>query len=157
MSVSQQLYEGLDVGGGGPVGLITYMRTDSTQVAASAMSRLGSTSPDRYGKEYHPDKPRVYSRRSKAAQEAHEAIRPTSILPRSRVSEALYLNSEQLRLYTLVWERMLASQMADAVSEATTVDIDAACRESGQRVQLPRHRLGAEVRRVPHGVPGGPR
>ena len=130
MSVSQQLYEGLDVGGGGPVGLITYMRTDSTQVAASAMSEAREYIADRYGKEYRPEKPRVYSRRSKAAQEAHEAIRPTSIR-RDPASLKPYLSSEQLRLYTLVWERMLASQMADAVSEGTTVDIDAACRESG--------------------------
>ena len=130
MSVAQQLYEGLDVGAGGSVGLITYMRTDSTQVAASAVSEAREYIAGRYGKEYHPDKPRVYSRRSKAAQEAHEAIRPTSIL-RDPASLKPFLNSEQLRLYTLVWERMLASQMSDAVSEATTVDIDAACRESG--------------------------
>ena len=130
MSVAQQLYEGLDVGDGGPVGLITYMRTDSTQVAASAVSETREYIADRYGKEFRPDKPRVYTRRSKAAQEAHEAIRPTSIR-RAPASLKPYLSSEQLRLYTLVWERMLASQMADAVSESTTVDIDAACRDSG--------------------------
>ncbi len=130
MSVAQQLYEGLDVGEGGPVGLITYMRTDSTQVAASAVSETRDYIATRYGREFRPEKPRVYSRRSKAAQEAHEAIRPTSIR-RDPASLKPYLSSEQLRLYTLVWERMLASQMADAVSEATTVDIDAACRESG--------------------------
>ena len=130
MSVAQQLYEGLDVGEGGPVGLITYMRTDSTQVAASAVSETRDYITGRYGKEFRPEKPRVYTRRSKAAQEAHEAIRPTSIR-RDPASMKPYLNSEQLRLYTLVWERMLASQMADAVSEATTVDIDAACRDSG--------------------------
>ena len=130
MSVAQQLYEGLDVGDGGPVGLITYMRTDSTQVAATAVTEARDYIAGRYGKEYRPDKPRVYSRKSKAAQEAHEAIRPTSIR-RDPASLRPYLSSEQLRLYTLVWERMLASQMSDAVSEATTVDIDAACRESG--------------------------
>ena len=130
MSVAQQLYEGLDVGVGGSVGLITYMRTDSTQVASSAVSEAREYIANRYGKEYRPDKPRVYTRRSKAAQEAHEAIRPTSIL-RDPASLRPHLNSEQLRLYTLIWERMLASQMSDAVSEATTVDIDAACRESG--------------------------
>ena len=130
MSVAQQLYEGLNVGDGGPVGLITYMRTDSTQVAASAVSETREYIAGRYGKEFRPDKPRVYSRRSKAAQEAHEAIRPTSIR-RDPASLKPYLSSEQLRLYTLVWERMLASQMADAVSEATSVDIDAACRNSG--------------------------
>ena len=130
MSVAQQLYEGLDVGEGGPVGLITYMRTDSTQVATTAVSETRDYIATRYGREYRPDKPRVYSRRSKAAQEAHEAIRPTSVR-RDPASLKPYLSSEQLRLYTLVWERMLASQMADAVSEATTVDIDAACRDSG--------------------------
>ena len=130
MSVAQQLYEGLDVGSQGHVGLITYMRTDSTQVAASAVTEAREYIAARYGAEYRPDKPRVYSRRSKAAQEAHEAIRPTSI-QRDPASLKPYLTSEQLRLYTLVWERMLASQMADAVSEATTVDIDAACRQSG--------------------------
>ena len=130
MSVAQQLYEGLDVGAGGPVGLITYMRTDSTQVATSAVAEARDYIAQRYGKEFRPDKPRTYSRRSKAAQEAHEAIRPTSI-QRDPASLKPYLSSEQLRLYTLVWERMLASQMADAISEATTVDIDAACRDSG--------------------------
>ncbi len=129
MSVAQQLYEGLDVGAGGSMGLITYMRTDSTQVAASAVAETREYIASRYGSEFRPDKPRVYTRRSKAAQEAHEAIRPTSI-HRDPTSLKPYLSSEQLRLYTLVWERMLASQMADAVSEATTVDIDAACRET---------------------------
>ncbi len=130
MSVAQQLYEGLDAGDGGPIGLITYMRTDSTQVAASAVSEAREYIAGRYGSEFRPDKPRMYTRRSKAAQEAHEAIRPTSIR-RDPASLKPYLSSEQLRLYTLVWERMLASQMADAVSEGTTVDIDAACRDSG--------------------------
>ena len=130
MSVAQQLYEGLDVGAGGSMGLITYMRTDSTQVAASAVTEAREYIAGRYGKEFRPEKPRVYSRRSKAAQEAHEAIRPTSI-HRDPASLKPYLSSEQLRLYTLVWERMLASQMADAVSEATTVDIDAACKGTG--------------------------
>ncbi len=130
MSVAQQLYEGLDIGDGGPVGLITYMRTDSTQVASSAISEAREYIASRYGKEYRTEKPRVYTRRSKAAQEAHEAIRPTSI-QRDPASLKPHLNSEQLRLYTLIWERMLASQMSDAVSEATTADIDAACRHSG--------------------------
>ena len=129
MAVAQQLYEGLDVGGEGSVGLITYMRTDSTQVAASAVSEVRDYVAGRYGKGYMPDKPRVHSRRSKAAQEAHEAIRPTSIL-RHPDSLRPFLSREQLNLYTLIWERMLASQMADAISEATTVDIDATCQHS---------------------------
>ncbi|MFB3097412.1 MAG: DNA topoisomerase, partial [Dehalococcoidia bacterium] len=85
----------------------------------------------RYGKEYLPEKSRLYKTRTKAAQEAHEAIRPTSIR-RDPDSMKPYLNSDQLRLYSLIWARMLASQMADARSEATTVDIDAVCAESKQ-------------------------
>ena len=129
MAVAQQLYEGLEIGGEGSVGLITYMRTDSTQVAASAISEVRDYVAGRYGKDYMPDKPRVHSRRSKAAQEAHEAIRPTSIL-RHPESVRPFLSREQLNLYTLIWERMLASQMADAISEATTVDIDTTCKQS---------------------------
>ena len=129
MVVAQQLYEGLAVGDGGPVGLITYMRTDSIQVAQSALSEVRDYIGKRYGKEYLPDKPRIHRNKAKAAQEAHEAIRPTSIR-RDPQSLKPYLNREQFSLYSLVWERMLASQMADARSEATTVDIDASCRKS---------------------------
>ena len=129
MAVAQQLYEGLEIGGEGSVGLITYMRTDSTQVAASAIAEVRDYVTGRYGKDYIPDRPRAHSRRSKAAQEAHEAIRPTSI-QRHPDSLRPFLSREQLNLYTLIWERMLASQMADAISEATTVDIDAACQQS---------------------------
>ena len=129
MAVAQQLYEGLEIGGEGSVGLITYMRTDSTQVAASAISDVREYIAGRYGNSYRPEKPRIHSRRSKAAQEAHEAIRPTSI-GRHPDSLRSFLSREQLNLYTLIWERMLASQMSDAVSEATTVDIDATCQQS---------------------------
>ena len=126
MVVAQQLYEGLSVPGEGSVGLITYMRTDSTQVAQSAVQEARDFIRQRYGKEYVPDKARVYRTRTRGAQEAHEAIRPTSI---RRDPESLkpYLSPEQHRLYSLIWSRMLASQMADARSEATTVDIDATC------------------------------
>ena len=130
MSTAQQLYEGLDVGSGGPVGLITYMRTDSTQVADSAVAEVREYVAGRYGKDHMPDKPRSYTKRSKGAQEAHEAIRPTSIR-RGPDSLKTYLSRDQLNLYTLVWFRMLASQMADAVSEATTADIDGTCKKSG--------------------------
>ena len=130
MSIAQQLYEGLDIGAEGSVGLITYMRTDSTQVAVSAVAEVRDYVAARYSKDHLPEQPRVYSKRSKSAQEAHEAIRPTSIR-RDPASLRSFLSPEQFRLYTLVWERMLASQMADAISEATTVDIDAACRNSG--------------------------
>ena len=126
MAVAQQLYEGLNIGNEGSVGLITYMRTDSVNVADSAVREARDYIRQRYGKEYVPDKPRTHRRRSKNAQEAHEAIRPTSIARTPQVV-ASYLDRDQLRLYTLIWERMLASQMADALLEATTVEIDARC------------------------------
>ena len=126
MAVAQQLYEGLNIGAEGSVGLITYMRTDSVNVAESAVREAREFIGERYGKEFIPDKPRAYRTRSKNAQEAHEAIRPTSTRRDPR-SMATYLNPEQLRLYTLIWERMVASQMSDAVLEATTVQIDARC------------------------------
>ena len=129
MVIAQQLYEGLSVGKEGSVGLITYMRTDSVQVAQSALEEARQYIGQKYGKEYLPEKTRLYKTRAKAAQEAHEAIRPTSIR-RDPDSLKSYLNSDQLRLYGLIWARMLASQMADARSEATTVDIDAVCPES---------------------------
>ncbi len=145
MAVAQQLYEGLEVGGEGSVGLITYMRTDSTQVATSAVSEVRDYISGRYGDSYRPDKPRVHSRRSKAAQEAHEAIRPTSI-GRDPNSLRSFLSREQLNLYTLIWERMLASQMSDAISEATTVDIDAVCQDSGNTYNF---RASGSVLRFP--------
>ena len=126
MAVAQQLYEGLNIGKEGSVGLITYMRTDSVNVAESAMRETRNYIRQRFGKEYVPDKPRSYRTRSKNAQEAHEAIRPTSIA-RTPQGVAAYLDRDQLRLYTLIWERMVASQMSDAVLEATTVEIDACC------------------------------
>ena len=130
MAVAQQLYEGLSVGDGGPVGLITYMRTDSTQVAESALAEVRSYIQERYGKDHVPAKPKIYTKASKGAQEAHEAVRPTSIL-RDPVSLKDYLSADQLSLYTLIWSRMLASQMEDARSEATTLGIDAVCKGAG--------------------------
>ena len=144
MAVAQQLYEGLNVGADGSVGLITYMRTDSTNVAETAIQEARAYISDRYGKQFVPDKPRVHRTRSKNAQEAHEAIRPTSIR-RDPQSLAPYLSAEQLRLYTLVWERMIASQMADAQLEATTVDIDAHC--LGQPDEIFRFRATGSVLR----------
>ena len=126
MALAQQLYEGLNVGSEGSVGLITYMRTDSVNVADTAVRETRDYIRQRFGKEYTPDKPRAYRTRSKNAQEAHEAIRPTSV-GRTPQAMAAYLDRDQLRLYTLIWERMVASQMADALLEATTVEIDARC------------------------------
>ncbi len=130
MAVAQQLYEGLSVGSGGPVGLITYMRTDSTQVADTALAEVREYIQGRYGKNHLPAKARSYTRSPKGAQEAHEAVRPTSI-KRDPASLKDYLSSDQLRLYTLIWSRMLASQMEDARSEATTLNIDATCKGTG--------------------------
>ena len=130
MSVAQQLYEGLSVGTGDQIGLITYMRTDSTQVASSALSEVREYIQERYGKDHLPAKAKVYTKASKGAQEAHEAVRPTSIR-RDPASLKDYLSTDQLNLYTLIWSRMLASQMEDARSEATTLNIDAACKTSG--------------------------
>lgn len=136
MAVAQQLYEGLNIGSQGSVGLITYMRTDSTQVAQTAVQEARDYIRAKYGADYLPAQPRAYRTRSKAAQEAHEAIRPTAI---SRDPESLkpYLTPEQYRLYNLIWARMLASQMADARSDATTVDIDAACRPAAEALDKP--------------------
>ncbi len=126
MALAQQLYEGLNVGSEGSVGLITYMRTDSVNVADTAVRETRDYVRQRFGKEYVPDKPRAFRTRSKNAQEAHEAIRPTSV-GRTPQAMAAFLDRDQLRLYTLIWERMVASQMADALLEATTVEIDARC------------------------------
>ena len=123
MAVAQQLYEGMALPGRGEVGLITYMRTDSTNLAGSAIAETRHYIEEKFGKEYVPAGPRVYRKKAKGAQEAHEAIRPTSI---QREPDALHsLTRDQLRLYTLIWQRMLACQMADAVFDTTSVDIEA--------------------------------
>ncbi|MFC1963521.1 type I DNA topoisomerase [Chloroflexota bacterium] len=124
MAIAQQLYEGLPLGDEGSVGLITYMRTDSTKVSSAALSETRSYIAQRYGEDFLPKSPRYFSRKVKAAQEAHEAIRPTSIM---RVPDQVgnYLSAEQLKLYTIIWQRMVASQMAAAGIDNTTVDIAA--------------------------------
>jgi DNA topoisomerase-1 len=124
MAVAQQLYEGLRLGDEGEVGLITYMRTDSTNVASSALAETRDYIAERYGKEFVPEKPRFYTKKVKGAQEAHEAIRPTHV---RREPDAIrgYLERDQLRLYTLIWQRMVASQMADAKFDVTTAEIEA--------------------------------
>jgi DNA topoisomerase I len=126
MMLAQQLYEGLPVGKEGNIGLITYMRTDSTHVAESALHETRDYIHQKYGENYLPAKTRYFSKTVKGAQEAHEAIRPT----RTQREPALlkeYLNDAQLKLYELIWKRMVASQMANAVFENTTVDIEAQC------------------------------
>ena len=131
MALAQQLYEGVSLGTEGPVGLITYMRTDSTNVASSALSETRDYIANRYGKDYLPPKPRTFRGKVKGAQEAHEAIRPTSVA-RDPESLRAHLNRDQLRLYQVIWSRMVASQMAEAISDNTTADIDAVCKEGGK-------------------------
>ena len=126
MQVAQQLYEGLPLGDEGPTGLITYMRTDSTNVASAALSEAAAYIKRRFGPQYAPKSPRRYRRKVKGAQEAHEAIRPTSI-DREPAALRSHLTNEQFRLYDLIWKRMLASQMSDALFDATTADIAARC------------------------------
>ena len=126
MAIAQQLYEGLPIGKEGSVGLITYMRTDSTHVAPSALQDARSYISRKFGDDYLPKQVRIFKKKSKAAQEAHEAIRPTSMY-RELQSVKPHLSSDQYRLYDLIWRRMLASQMADASSDSTTVDTEAKC------------------------------
>ncbi|MEN8614508.1 type I DNA topoisomerase [Dehalogenimonas sp. THU2] len=124
MAIAQQLYEGLGVGQEGNVGLITYMRTDSTHVAQSAILETRDYISERYGADYLPKAPRVFASQVKGAQEAHEAIRPTSTR-REPAAIKQYLDSNQFKLYQLIWQRMVASQMAAAVFDNMTVDIEA--------------------------------
>ncbi len=124
MSIAQELYEGIDLGSEGTQGLITYMRTDSTNVASSAQESARETIAARFGSEFVPERPPVYSRRSKGAQEAHEAIRPTSP-SRDPASVRKLLSAPQFRLYQLIWQRFMASQMASARLDNTRVDVAA--------------------------------
>ncbi|WP_067617240.1 type I DNA topoisomerase [Alicyclobacillus acidiphilus] len=138
MSVAQQLYEGLDIPGEGSVGLITYMRTDSTRIAATAQDEARQWIAGSFGPSFVPEKPRQYSK-NEDAQDAHEGIRPTSVL---RHPEQLkeHLSRDQYRLYKLIWERFVASQMASAILDTTTVDseIDGAWfRATGSVVRFP--------------------
>jgi len=123
MMLAQQLYEGKEIGKEGLVGLITYMRTDSTRVSDDAIAEVRGFVGERYGKEYIPDSPNIYKTK-KAAQDAHEAIRPTSVL---RTPESLekHLPEDELKLYRLIWMRFIASQMKPAIFDQTTIDIGA--------------------------------
>ena len=123
MAVAQQLYEGISIGDE-QTGLITYMRTDSTNVANQALAQASEYIKGKYGAEYAPTKPRVYTKRVRGAQEAHEAIRPTSIM-RDPQSIRQHLSNEQARLYDLIWKRLVASQMNDAIFDSTSVRIGA--------------------------------
>ena len=123
MMIAQQLYEGVVLGRHGATGLITYMRTDSTRISNLAVDEARSFLSEEYGKEYVPSRPNVYAM-GKKAQDAHEAIRPTSIL-RTPAEVENYLNRDQLRLYTLIWQRFAASQMSAAVYDTIAAQIAA--------------------------------
>jgi len=129
MQTAQKLYEGVDLGGE-TVGLITYMRTDGVQVAQEALVDAREVIAGRFGKEYVPEQPRIYKTKAKNAQEAHEAIRPTSL---ARNPGSLRLESDMGRLYELIWKRMIASQMEAARIEKTTVDLDSSDGRTGLR------------------------
>lgn len=138
MAAAQQLYEGISLGDAGPVGLITYLRTDSTRVSALAQASAREFISSRYGKPYLPSKPREYKKAGQA-QDAHEAIRPSGI-EREPDSIKAFLKPDQYKLYRLIWQRFLASQMSNAVFEVASVDISAGnClfRATGQVLRFP--------------------
>lgn len=138
MMVAQQLYEGIDLGRKGPVGLITYMRTDSTRISELAQNEAKDYLLQEFGAEYVPAKPNIYAA-GKKAQDAHEAIRPTSVafLPQDMEK---YLSKDQLKLYTLVWQRFMASQMTPAIYDTLSVAVAAGsryiCRASGSQLRF---------------------
>jgi len=123
MGIAQSLYEGIELNEGG-TGLITYMRTDSVNVAKIAQDEASKYVKEKLGKEFLPEKPRIYKTKSKGAQEAHEAIRPTSVY-RDPNSIAKYLNPDQFKVYKLIWQRFLASQMSEAKYDGVSVQISA--------------------------------
>jgi DNA topoisomerase-1 len=123
MGVAQRLYEGVDIGSEGTVGLITYMRTDSTRISPDAIEAIRGFVKKHVGAQFLPEAPNVYASK-KDAQDAHEAIRPTNV-EYTPAFVRKYVSDEQLRLYTLIWERAVSSQMVPAVFDQTTVDIEA--------------------------------
>ena len=145
--IAQQLYEGIELPGEGAVGLITYMRTDSTRVADQALTDVREFIGQKFGPDYVPEKP-IYYKTKADAQDAHEAIRPTSMQYDPDAVRA-HLTPDQYYLYRLIWNRFVASQMPAATFDETTVDVEAA------RVPLPRQGIGAEVRRLAGGLQPG--
>jgi DNA topoisomerase-1 len=143
MALAQQLYEGLDVGETGATGLITYMRTDSTNIAEVAQTEARQYIAQRYGEKFLPPVPPQYTKKVAGAQEAHEAIRPTSVLrDPEKIKE--YLNRDQFRLYQLVWQRFLASQMEPAIYDTLSVEVNGTgrthtflLRASGSSIRFP--------------------
>jgi DNA topoisomerase I len=143
MALAQQLYEGIDVGEGGNTGLITYMRTDSTNLSDLALAEVRKYIGQRFGQDFLPSSPVLYKTRSVNAQEAHEAIRPTATLREPEKVKA-FLNRDQYRLYQLIWQRFVACQMESAIYDTLSVEIDATSAEhryllrtSGSVVRFP--------------------
>lgn len=139
MYIAQQLYEGIDIGAEGTVGLISYIRTDSTRISDEAAGNARNFIKDNFGEKYLPEKSRVYGR-SRGAQDAHEAIRPTSV-DRHPEKVKQYLSPEQYKLYDLIWRRFVASQMSPAIYRVLTVNIQAGdkylFRATGSRIVFP--------------------
>jgi DNA topoisomerase-1 len=143
MAVAQQLYEGVSINGAGTIGLITYMRTDSMNVSETAQNEVRKFIVEMYGADFLPKEAPVYKTKSLGAQEAHEAVRPTSVMRRpEEVKE--FLSPEQFRLYQLIWVRFVASQMEDAVYDTVAIDIEGKSslhtyifRTSGQTIKFP--------------------
>jgi len=150
MVIAQQLYEGLPLGKEGSVGLITYMRTDSTRVAISAISEAREFIGEKYGAEFLPPKPRSFTKKGKWVQEAHEAIRPTKIY---RQPEQLrpFLNPAQLKLYELIWKRMVASQMSASLYDTTNVEIEASTAAAREAIESPKNSPNSWGEKQPQG------
>src|SRR5260370_6288618 len=123
MTLAQRLYEGIEIGKEGAVGLITYMRTDSTRISDDAIADVRQYIAERYGANFLPASPNVYKSK-KDAQDAHEAIRPTSMAYSPEVVEA-YLPEDEMKLYRLIWNRFVATQMMPALFDQTTIDVSA--------------------------------
>ncbi len=138
MMVAQQLYEGIEIKGHGSVGLITYMRTDSTRISADAQNEAREYIKSKYGQEYIPENPRVYKNKS-ASQDAHEAIRPTYMDMTPEVIKE-FLSAEQFKLYKLIWDRFISSQMSSAIYDTVSADITVGrymFKANGSKVKFP--------------------
>ncbi|WP_078554692.1 type I DNA topoisomerase [Bacillus alkalicellulosilyticus] len=139
MMLAQQLYEGIDIGKEGTVGLITYMRTDSTRISDTAKEEAKAYIEQTYGKEYTRQGERATKKSDKKTQDAHEAIRPTSVEKDPKIVKQ-FLSRDQFRLYKLIWERLVASEMAPAVMDTMTVDLEnsgVVFRATGSKVKFP--------------------
>lgn len=139
MSVAQQLYEGVELGKEGTVGLITYMRTDSTRLSTTAQDEAKELILTKYGEKYVPETPRQYSKKAAGAQDAHEAIRPTSAHREPELIKE-FMSRDQFRLYKLIWDRFISSQMSSAQLDTLSVDIAAGTaifRAVGSKIAFP--------------------